>query len=177
MLITRFHRHLPLQDRVRTVLHIVDLQPHIRPRIPDRPRAPTAPPCTRRTPSCGFPRGLSRRGAEHPHRAPPNPAKWATDPAKGPPNPAVAALEPGHSIVVELAAHAVVVKLAAHAAKARPLAKMALPLPSSRLPDFRRTSLAAAGVGLEGGRTAGGALRGAARVTRGVATRGLFFLR
>ena len=30
LLITRFHRHLPLQDRVRTVLHIVDLQPHLK---------------------------------------------------------------------------------------------------------------------------------------------------
>ena len=73
-------------------------------------------------------------------------------------------MEPGHAVVVELAA------------KARPPAKMALPLPSSRLPDFRRTSLAAAEGGLEGGRSAGGALLGATQVARGVATQGLLRL-
>jgi len=49
---------------------------------------------------------------------------------------------------------------------------MALPLLSSRLPDFRRASLAAAGGGLERGPVPGGELGGAARVARGEATRG-----
>jgi hypothetical protein len=49
---------------------------------------------------------------------------------------------------------------------------MALPPPSSRLPDFRRASLAAAGGGLERGPVPGGELGGAARVARGEATRG-----
>ena len=128
-----------------------------------------------------FPRGCAQLlvvpRSRAPTLRPSGSSKWATDPAKRPPDPAEAALEPGHAVVVELATHAVVVELAAHAAKAPPPAKMALLLPSSRLPDFRRTSLAAAGVGLEGGWTAGGALRGAARVARGVATWGMFFLR
>ena len=119
-----------------------------------RPRStlPAAPPLRARArPPVAPP---SHAAEPSTHCARPDPAKGATDPAKGPPDPAVAALEPVRAVFIELR------RLHRRSSNPGQDGPAAAFLEAAGLP-----------ANLSGG-SSGGALRGAARVARGEATRG-----